>query len=592
MRTLRNSGIAFACLGIAVGAGFGAAFQADVVPHEWAFLKGPAALAGVLLAAFGAVSLILPYFAKPPATAAQLARTQTDINQEADSRHKETTSELVALSADMSDVKRFLAEIREGRPTDAPPPDPQVEAAQERAVEGLLASNDPLDQNVRNDIARGDVDGAIAALLDAASQDRAKGAARYRDAGLLAYDRDVSTALQAFEDAAALEPNDIWTHIYISRLSRAVGDTTRASAAAHRAVEIDSDDRDQSCALSEFGDVARQEGDLPAARRAYGDSLTLFRILVDSDPQNADWQRDLAIIHNKLGDVARLEGDLSGARQAYEDGLVIFKALADNDPQNTIAQRDLSVSYNKIGDVARQEGDVSTARKAYEDSLAIRKALTDLDSQSAYAQRDLSISYNRLGDIARQEGDLATARIAYGDSLDIFTMLAERDPRNADWQRNLSVGYNKLGDIARREGDLATARKAYEDGLAIATALAARDPRNAEWQRDLAVSYERMGQVAFAVNDHAAARSFWTQELNIATRLSDADPTNLGLHRFIAAVHMFLADLNEKDAVDQMNRARNLLEELDRRGRLAPADRPLLDQVRAALPSTERTSDT
>ena len=54
--------------------------------------------------------------------------------------------------------------------------------------------------------------------------------------------------------------------------------------------------------------------------------------LAQSDPGNAQWQRDLAVCHNKIGEVQVAQGDLAGALNSYRDSLSIRDRLANPIP--------------------------------------------------------------------------------------------------------------------------------------------------------------------------------------------------------------------------------------------------------------------
>lgn len=68
------------------------------------------------------------------------------------------------------------------------------------------------------------------------------------------------------------------------------------------------------------------------------------------------------------------EGDLAGALTSYREVLAIIGRLAQSDPGNADWQRDLSVSYDNVGDVRMAQGDLPGALKSYRDSLAIKSA--------------------------------------------------------------------------------------------------------------------------------------------------------------------------------------------------------------------------
>jgi hypothetical protein len=220
-----------------------------------------------------------------------------------------------------------------------------------REARALAETEDPVLVAARDKIAQRDFDGARDGLAKALAQSAASEAERWRTLGFLESLRSVSAAIAAYEKAAALAPTDFWTAVQLGRLHRAAGNLAAGRKLALAALEQAKTPRDRSVALNELGDVARREGDLPAARKAYEDSLAIRKDLRARDPQNSEWARDLSVSYNKLGDVARREGDLPAARKAYEDSLAIAKDLRARDPQNSEWARDLWVTMWRLADL-------------------------------------------------------------------------------------------------------------------------------------------------------------------------------------------------------------------------------------------------
>ncbi|WP_027186441.1 AAA family ATPase [Desulfovibrio inopinatus] len=180
-------------------------------------------------------------------------------------------------------------------------------------------------------------------------------------------------------------------------------------------------------------------GNIEKARTAYNSASRTAQNLADSDPGNAQWQRDLSVSYERIGDLLATTGDTDGARQQYEKSQQIFQRLADSDPGNAQGQRDLSVSYNKIGDLLATTGDTDGAKKAYEQDLSITQRLADSDPGNAQWQRDLMVSYYKLSrlDFALHQHDKALALLKKG--LAIMEPLVQRDPKNAVWQNDVQV---------------------------------------------------------------------------------------------------------------------------------------------------------
>ena len=99
------------------------------------------------------------------------------------------------------------------------------------------------------------------------------------------------------------------------------------------------------------GICLKQGGDNEAAIDRYQQLLKLTMKLVEAEPDNTEWQRDLSVSHNKVGDMHQANGDGVSALKAYEDGLAIAKRLVELDPSVVEWQTDLAVSYYKLSQV-------------------------------------------------------------------------------------------------------------------------------------------------------------------------------------------------------------------------------------------------
>lgn len=223
----------------------------------------------------------------------------------------------------------------------------------------------------------------------------------------------------------------------------------------------------------------------------------------------------------------------------FADSLRIAQRLADSDPGNAEWQRDLSISLIKNGDLMVAQGNLLEAQRLFTDSLRILQRLADSDPGNAGWQRDLSVSLNKLGDLAVAQRNLPEAQRLFADALRIRQRLADSDPGNAGWQRDLSVSLNKLGDLSVAQRKLPEAQRLFADSLRIRQRLADSNPGNAEWQRDLWVSHWR---VAYSLEKQwdSRAAEHWRQAHEILAGMIDE-----GLH-VSAADRGFLAQLKAK----------------------------------------------
>ena len=181
-----------------------------------------------------------------------------------------------------------------------------------------------------------------------------------------------------------------------------------------------------------------------------------------------------------------------------------MQRLAESDPGNAEWQRDLSVSLEKLGDLAVAQGNLPEAQRLFADSLRIANAWPSPTPATPRGNATCPCRSNKLGDLAVAQGNLPEAQRLFADSCSIAQRLAESDPGNAEWQRDLSVSLEKLGDLAVAAGEPARAQRLFADAC-DPQRLAESDPGNAAWQRDLSYSLTVIGQML--IKQEALARS-------------------------------------------------------------------------------------
>jgi tetratricopeptide (TPR) repeat protein len=214
-------------------------------------------------------------------------------------------------------------------------------------------------------LAEGDTRPATEILRERIRQQRAEAASASRQLGSLLSLTNSADALNAYREAALLDPDDFWTLMEVGNQERLAGLQSLAAEAYQRAYDI-------------------------AAR------------LAETDPHNTQWHRNLSVSHEKIGEVRRALGDQRGALDAHQQSLEIRARLLETDPGNTEWQRDLSVSYARIGDVRRAQGDLRGALEAYNQSLEIRARLAQLDPSNALWQQDLARARERMAQLEKK----------------------------------------------------------------------------------------------------------------------------------------------------------------------------------------------
>jgi tetratricopeptide (TPR) repeat protein len=301
--------------------------------------------------------------------------------------------------------------------------------------------------------------------------------------------------------------------------------------------------RDLAVSHIRFGDVLTAQGNLSGALAAFQASHAIAERLAAADPSNAASQDDFAVSHSRLGDVLRAQGNLPGALAAFQASHAIHERLAAADPGDAGWQRDLVVSRSSLGDVLKAQGNLPGALAAFQASHAIAERLAEAAPDDAGQQRDLAVSHNKLGDVLTAQGKLPGALAAFQASHAIAERLVAADPDNVGWQCVLAATHISLGEVLRAQGNLPGALAAFQAGRAIAQRLAAADPSNSGWQSDVALSHERLGNVLRAQGNLLGALAAFQASHAIRQRLAEAAPDNADCQSDLAATHIRLGDV-------------------------------------------------
>jgi tetratricopeptide (TPR) repeat protein len=331
-----------------------------------------------------------------------------------DARMAALSAENEKLAADCSSVRAILAyeEKARGKPYAL-----EERKARVAALEAMLASigksADPLRQDGGRLLEEGDVAGGQAKLDEALDADekaiaktervtaeRRKAAAQgASDLAVLVTGRDAQKALDYLRRAAKLDASDAGTWGDLAKAAGEAGRADEAKAAYEQATQkarASGDNFNEFLGHMGLGDIEHAQGDLPSALGDFRSGEKIAGAAARAQPDDMQWQRDLAVSQEKVGDVLKDQGNLPEALDAFRDSLAIRDGLAKADPGNARWQRDLSESYDRVDDVLKEQGNLPDATRAFRNSLARRDRLARADPGNAQLQVDLAFSYWRL----------------------------------------------------------------------------------------------------------------------------------------------------------------------------------------------------
>jgi tetratricopeptide (TPR) repeat protein len=276
----------------------------------------------------------------------------------------------------------------------------------------------------------------------------------------------------------------------------------------------------QSTAIEHRGALARDRGDLTAARELYRRSLALAVELVARRPNDAAVRHNLAVAHRSLGDVELEENDLDAADADFAAAAEIAGRLAAARPDDTLLQRDFTLSQERLGLTLMKKKDVAAALVAFRAGEATALALSDSDPANLEWRFDASIGHREIGDAERARGDLTAAARAYAAARAIDTVLVARDPSNANWRSHLDDVLDRLADVAEKTGAGDEAITAHRERLALGATRLSEHPDDTEWRRRANDAERRIGRLLVAADRPEEAIGAFRRAADGARRLA------------------------------------------------------------------------
>jgi tetratricopeptide (TPR) repeat protein/tRNA A-37 threonylcarbamoyl transferase component Bud32 len=309
-----------------------------------------------------------------------------------------------------------------------------------------------------------------------------------------------------------------------------------------------------------MGDVERNLGGLQAANREYLIALEQAKILCDTAANQAEAQRDLALVLERLGDMAKEQGQNKEAEDYYTQTLGIFQSLAQAAPKDRKARQDVAICELRMGDLLLSQGKRKPAAARYRSALAIWQELTAEDTKDADALSKFAAVSQRMGDVMSRLGQQAEALAHYQKGMAIYKELHQRDRTNQGILCDIAILSSYLAKLQESNGELEEACKLYEDATDIFKRLAQADPDNYEKTHTLGKFLGQQGELKRKLGKKDEALERFKAALTVRQMLARRTPTNPVLQAELAANHVDLARLlPANEALEHFNKASEIL---------------------------------
>ncbi len=231
------------------------------------------------------------------------------------------------------------------------------------------------------------------------------------------------------------------------------------------------------------------------ALNAHRKATALNEELVQADPKNAAYRKQLSESCKNLGDVLRIAGNSTQAIKQARRSLALIQSLATDDPGAAEIQAALADRYLELGFALIDAGDLRAALQNDLQAMAIQEEVVAQNSSDKQALRELGAIYGTISNAYEDSGDYETALAYNRKSQEAMRETVESDPTSASARRDRWAACFRTGRQLALTGETSGALDNYTKATELMEGLATADPADKGHRRWLALTYLSLGEL-------------------------------------------------------------------------------------------------
>lgn len=187
----------------------------------------------------------------------------------------------------------------------------------------------------------------------------------------------------------------------------------------------------QTRVITQIGEIRFEQLEYDDALASFMDAYKRSRILQASDPTDDNRLFNRGQAEFWVGYVHWMAGDRDESATWLNRYRTSSEELVEMDPANTTWQREVAYAHHNLGVLAIQAEEPEKAGYHFNQALALFADIQEAEGEHSL-QAEIADAISYLGEIAERKGDLLAARDYYQRNTDALCTIVEDDPRNAE----------------------------------------------------------------------------------------------------------------------------------------------------------------
>ncbi len=268
-----------------------------------------------------------------------------------------------------------------------------------------------------------------------------------------------------------------------------VGDKALEYYASRRQTELTDEEFFQlSKAMMQIGEVRLAQGNMSAAREAFGEAMAANTDLLVRNPRQTEWLAQLGAIHFWIGNVEYSSGENTQAAGHFARYLDIANELVALEPDNPDWQLEVGYALTNLAAMSEETGDYPRALAYLDRSIAIKRELHQQQPDDVEMLRSLANSLSWSGRARYESGDYRNALSALQESAVWHRRVQESDPKDTLNLQGLAANHFLIATLLEILDRRDEALEHIHQDMRLIRELVVHDPDNADWKSEHAAS--------------------------------------------------------------------------------------------------------
>lgn len=256
----------------------------------------------------------------------------------------------------------------------------------------------------------------------------------------------------------------------------------------------------------------------------YTKAVAIYQNLLQTEPENALYQEQIALAYVELGDTEKVRGSVAKGLSYSNAAVTILEKVSAGDPNDISKLKNLHLATSNSVTYYTLEGEANASLLVVRREQKIVEQMRKLSLPVGEADQFANRSHLQLGAVLTSLGDYKIATSELQMALDGFSIEQAKNPNDTSINYYLWSVDRRLATAVELDGDANKGLEYAQKSLAIIEGLMATSRKDIGYHRNSAITHILLGQMLVRRNNAAQAVTHFRRALELSQEVLVTDP--------------------------------------------------------------------